>query len=188
MIANLNWTPAGGINSTGQQVQYKLMNDVDWTTYATVGPTVSTLSIPNLDDNRVYQFRIVNVCSVGGPTTSGTHELIQMICPSVSITNLTHDTVSYSLSAISIPRDIDLVEVKLFNDQNVQVSVVTHNNISQLTGTFSGLQQQTTYQIEVTLKATGQNAIYTKTCPRVNVTTALTPICYPPDNVVATLS
>jgi hypothetical protein len=188
MIVNLTWTPSGGSNSTGQEVQYKKLSDTGWTLVATLGPSASALTIPGLDPNTVYQFRVVNVCAIGGPTVSSIHEAANIVCTTLTVTSVSHSTINYSF-----PRpggDVTAADVRLFTaNGSVQVAIVSYNALNPtVTGSFSGLSPSTDYRLEVTFKASGQNAIYTKACSQVTARTDAAPTCSAPTNVAATIT
>ncbi len=65
----LTWTPAGGANSTNQRIYRGLDLSVS-TLLATVQPGVSTYTDLTAPDNTTVYYRIDNICSNGGPTSS----------------------------------------------------------------------------------------------------------------------
>ena len=189
MQVTLNWTAVNNANSTGQEVQYKKITDAGWTTHATVGPAIETALITGLDDNVVYQFRIRNICAVGGPTGSGIDEDIKFTCPAVTITQNLYNMISYSFPHLG--GSVSGYDVKLLAaDGTSVVATNTHNAPgATVTGQFTGLNPSTTYQIRVEPKATGDLGTYSKTnCATTTATTPAAPTCGAPTNVTATIS
>lgn len=81
----LNWTPAGGANSLSQSVQRSPKGAGTWTNLATgLGAAVSTYTDNTAIKDTAYDYRIVNICSVGGPTNSGTSYVVDITCPTVT--------------------------------------------------------------------------------------------------------
>lgn len=80
----LNWTPAGGSNSTGQRVQRSPYNANSYTDLATLGPAIDTYIDTTAVVDTVYDYRIVNICEVGGPTNGGRATIVDITCPDVT--------------------------------------------------------------------------------------------------------
>src|SRR3982751_5140877 len=143
--AILNWSPGGGTNSTGQTIQYKLSTTSTWTDFQTVAPTVSTATITGLQDNVIYDFRVVDNCSDGGPTPSPPFQGVTITCPTVTYTDAP-TTITYSFAHLG--GDITRYIVQLLNASNAILDTRTHNVPSgTLSGTFVGLTPSTNYQV-----------------------------------------
>lgn len=70
--ANLTWDPAVG--ATSYKVEYKLSADSTWTLF-NAAVTITSASIPGLNEGSNYDFRVTTNCSTGnssGVVTSGT--------------------------------------------------------------------------------------------------------------------
>jgi hypothetical protein len=80
----LNWTAAGGANSTSQQVQRSPFGAGSWSTLNTLSPSANTYTDSTAVVDTVYDYRIVNVCSVGGPTASSTDDIVEITCVTLS--------------------------------------------------------------------------------------------------------
>ena len=80
----LNWTPAGGQTTTGQQVQRKSGGGA-FSTIATIGAAVSTYTDSTASDNIAYTYQIVNVCS-NGTVDSNDVIICNPTCPTVTET------------------------------------------------------------------------------------------------------
>jgi hypothetical protein len=180
MNATLSWSIGAG--ATSQNVQYKLSSSPTWITFSTVGGSATTETVTGLQDNLLYNFRIVTQCGGGTPAPSTAITKINIVCPTVTVTS-TSTTVSYSFSEIG--GDVDGYVVKLFNTAGtVEVGSSTPTGTATRTGTFTGLTASSVYKVRVIPSA----GTITKTdCAFTNATTAAPPVCSIPTNVVATL-
>lgn len=179
----LNWTPAGGITSTGQQVQYKLSTASTWTTAATVSAGTNTYTATGLWDNTIYDFQIVNLCSLGGPTSGTNFQTINIVCPTVTITP-TYNSVSFSFAhpgASITEYRVDLLD-------NAGTTVIAFKNITPSGGTvsdsFLGLTAATNYKLKLTVKA----GTYSKACPVQSFSSEPFPTCDAPTALTVTIS
>ncbi len=184
----LNWTAPGGSNSLSQDVQYKLATSSTWTTFQNVGPTIGTVTITGLNNNLLYNYRVTNVCAVGGSNSSPTAEIINLTCPSVTVTN-TYNSVTFSFSHLG--GSVSSYTVDLLSADGT--STIATKNIttpsSTVTDTFSSLvSASTTYQVRVTVNAVGASTTYTKVCTASNTTTPSAPTCNAPIGVTAVIS
>ena len=180
MNATLSWSIGAG--ATSQNVQYKLSSSPTWITFSTVGGSATKETVTGLQDNLLYNFRIVTQCGGGTPAPSTVITKINIVCPTVTVTS-TSTTVSYSFSEIG--GDVDGYVVKLFNTAGtVEVGSSTPTGTATRTGTFTGLTASSVYKVRVIPSA----GTITKTdCAFTNATTAAPPVCSIPTNVVATL-
>lgn len=180
MNATLSWSI--GVGATSQNVQYKLNTSSTWITFSTVGGSATTETVTGLNDNLLYNFRIVTNCSGGIPAPSVVITKINMTCPSVTATP-SSTTIDYSFSENG--GDVDSYVVKLFNSAgNAEITTSTPTGTTTRTGTITGLTASTNYKLRV-VPASG---LITKTdCPFISVTTSDPPVCSIPTNVVATL-
>jgi len=179
----LNWTPAGGLNSTGQQVQYKQSSSSTWITATTLGPGVNTYTLNGLLDNLIYDFQILNLCTYGGPTSGTAFQSVNLTCPTLQITP-TFNSVSFSFPTLG--GSVNEYRVDLLDATDS--SVIAFKNMVALTGTigdsFTGLDPQTNYQLKVTVKA----ETYSKQCSPVPFATAALPVCDSPISLTATIN
>jgi hypothetical protein len=178
MNITLTWTPGAGASS--QIVQYKLSTSGTWVTHETVGGGVSTSSITGLDDNKIYDFRVITNCPGGASSPSLTAQQINIICPSVSTTP--SDT-SIASSFSELGGSVTSYTVKLFDAAGVtELSSQTPSGTTTRSGTFSGLTASTAYKIRVIITA----GTFTKSdCAFTDVTTLAT--CNPPTGVTASI-
>jgi hypothetical protein len=187
MTATLTWTPAGGSNSASQDVQYRVRGAGSWTTFQTVSASTATLPITGLTDNVIYEFRVVNNCTVGGPTPSNEDEDIKFTCPVLTVTD-TYNSVSVSFTHLG--GAVNAYDIQLLNTAgNTVLSTFAVSSPSgTVSHTFTGLTASTSYNVRVIPKATGDTA-YSKTdCALSAVTTDGTPTCDAPTSVSASLS
>lgn len=179
----LNWTPAGGLNSTGQQVQYKESTSSTWITAATLGASANTYTISSLLDNMIYDFHIVNLCTFGGPISGATFQTVNLTCPSVLITP-TYNSASFSFTHLG--GSVNEYHIDLLD--NAGTTILAFKNIvpvsSSVSDTFMGLNSATNYRIRVTVKA----QTYSKVCATVPFTTDPFPTCNAPTSLAVTIS
>lgn len=178
----LNWTPAGGLNSSGQEVQYKLSTVGTWTTATTVSASTDEYTIDDLLDNTIYDFQIVNLCTYGGPTTGTNFQTINIICPTVTITP-TYNSVGFSFT--NLGASITEYRVDLLNGAGT--TVLAFKNIaaagSTITDNFVGLSASTSYKLRLTVKA----GTYSKQCSADTFSTAALPSCSAPSGLSVTV-
>jgi hypothetical protein len=180
----LTWIPAGGFNSTGQQVQYKPEGGV-WTTFQTVAPAISSITITGLLDNTVYEFRIVNLCADGGPTPSPTVlTQIYISCPAPTFI-LSTNSIQYSFAHLGA--QVTKYTVELLSAANVVLQTKTHLAPSgTISETFTGLSPNTNYNVRVNVFA-GDTQQYSRTCASSSQTTTSPSVCAAPANVTGTI-
>lgn len=180
MNITLTWTTGGG--ATSQDVQYKLASSGTWTTHANVAGNVTTASITGLQDNLIYDFRVVTNCAGGTPTGSTPTQQINIICPTVTT------TPSDTSVAYSFPENggsITAYTVKLFDSAGTtELASQTPSGTTTRTGTFTGLTASTAYKIRVLITA---GAFSKNDCAFTSVTTTATPACNAPTGVTATI-
>lgn len=173
---DLSWTPASGINSTGQEVQYKESISSTWLVAATLSSTADSYTLEGLDDNVVYDFRISNLCSLGGPTPGGSFQLIGFVCPSIATTP-TYNTVSYTFTHVG--GSVTSYRVDLMNSAGT--TIIAFKNITSPSGTisesFTGLTTLTNYNLRLTMKV---GTTYTKVCDLTPFATTNLPTCNMP--------
>lgn len=180
MNATLSWTV--GVGATSQNVQYKLSTSSTWITFSTVSGTATTETVTGLNDNLLYNFRIVTNCPGGTAAPSTVITKINMTCPTVTTTP-TSTTIPYSFPEIG--GDVSSYLVRLFNSAgSAEVTTSTPTGTTTRTGTISGLTASTNYKLRVVPTAGG---ISKEDCPFISVTTAAPPVCNIPTNVVALL-
>lgn len=182
--ATLNWTPAGGTNSLGQDVQYKVRTSSTWITFSSVGPYISSAVITGLVDNTLYDFRIVNDCAFGGPAPTNLTSNIKFVCPVVTITP-TYNQISVSFTAQGA--SIDRYVIELLNGAGTAVlsTIDKPSPSGTVSGTFTSLPAATAYKVRVTMYAT---ADFSNQCLATAVSTTAAPTCGIPTGVTATMS
>jgi hypothetical protein len=177
MNITLNWLTGG--NAASQDVQYKLASSSTWITHSNVAGNVTTATISGLQDNLIYDFRVVTNCTGGTPAPSTSTQQINIICPSVSTTT-TDTSVSYSFT--NVGGSVTAYTVHLLDSTGNTVLQTQSPGVSgTVSGTFSTLTQSTSYKVRVTVVAGSFN----KQCTPVNASTSATPVCNAPSNVSA---
>lgn len=182
---NLSWTPANNATSTGQQVQRRIAGSGSYGTLATVGPTVSTYSDTTAANNTLYDYQILNVCSVGGPTASVVVQADSIICPSITTTN--PQTGAANTIVVSYPNitgSISYVSISLLAADNSTVIDGPDALSGQGSGTYTytGLEYDTLYYVRIVVG----DGVFTKNCP-VQTGIGSAPDCGAPTNLTATV-
>lgn len=180
MNITLTWTAGGGAAS--QDVQYKLATASTWTTHANVAGNVTSSTITGLQDNRIYDFRVITNCAGGTPTPSAATQQIKIICPTVTTTP-SDTSIAYSFPELG--GSITSYTAFLFDSSGVvTLSSQTPTGTTTRSGTFTGLQPNTAYKVRIVVFA---GSFSKSDCAFVDVTTTSTPACNPPTNVSATV-
>jgi hypothetical protein len=179
----LNWTPAGGLNSTGQQVQCKLSTASTWSNLTTLSASASTYTVTSLVDNTIYDFRVVNLCSFGGPTSGTSFQTVNLTCPTVTVTP-TYNSVSFNFWDL----EASVTEYRIDLLNSAGSLVLAFKNITAAGGmisdSFVGLSATTSYQLRVTVKA----GTFSKVCGSSSFTTDALPSCGVPSGLAVTVS
>ena len=182
MKVKLDWQIVSGI--TSQLVQYKLATACSdcWIDFGYVDIAANSVTISDLSDNYIYNFRVQTSCSSGSPTPSILTSQINILCPTIT-TSVAASTISYSFSALG--GSITGYTVKLYNSAgttllSTQTPSFTSSSTS-ITGTFSALTPSTAYKLELTIAAD----TFTKTCTQVSASTIAGTACDTPQSVTA---
>lgn len=181
--ANLTWSLDSNSNNGPQTVQYKFANVSNWTTATTVSSTTNSAGITGLNQNKLYNFQVINNCPTGGPSASTTLSAIEFTCPSI---NLTSTSTSITYSFVNLGGDIDTYTLTLLDSGNNVVQTKTESGpfSSTVTNTFSGLTANTGYQIQSTVKS----GTLSKACGFQTITTPNVPSCPTAANFTVTFS
>ena len=121
-IFNLNWTPAGGVNSLNQTAKYKLNGAVTWLTtgFTPANPMnalVNTTQITGLLNNTIYQFQVDTNCSIGGPTSSPIVQRIGFDClGGFSFIDNNNGTADISILGLNVYTSLNFVQFKVYSD------------------------------------------------------------------------
>lgn len=179
MNITLNWTTGGGAAS--QDVQYKLATNSTWITHATVAGNATTSTISGLQDNLIYDFRVVTNCSGGSPAPSMSTQQINIISPAVT-TTVTDTTVAYSFT--NVGGSVTGYTVHLLDSPGTSILQTQAPSISgTVSGTFSGLTASTGYRVRVTTIA----GVFNKVGTSVLATTSEAIVCNIPTGLTASL-
>jgi hypothetical protein len=183
---NLSWTPAGGATSTSQKVQRKLASGSTWTDIATgLSTTANSYSDTTAVANTLYDYQVVNICSVGGPSASGTVQADSITCPSLTASNPqsgTYDTIVVNYGATSADvSHVSLVLLDAAGSALVATAAPAPSGQGAGTYTFTGLDYDTTYTIRLTVG----DGTFTKEC-EITQAVGSEPACGAPTNVTAT--
>lgn len=183
--ASLNWVLDANANNISQDVQYKLSTSPTWITATSVSAITTSYNITGLNSNKIYNFRVVNNCAISGPSPSTAQTIVELTCPTVSLTAPNSATINYSFA--SLGGDIDNYTVELFDSAGTTL-IQSKNQPGPFGATisngFSGLTGNTTYKVKVTVHATTFN----KVCGIQTITTPNTPACPAVSNVTSSAS
>ena len=177
----LNWTAAGGANSTGQKVERSLAGAGTYTTLATLNATATTYTDNTAVVDTVYDYRIVNICEVGGPTSSGTQDIVDITCVSLT-TSVSGLTVSGEYgellnetqwSAFAIYDESGATEIQSIDPLPSGQGAGAYNS------TDAGMNYNTNYILRATLTAPNGTI---KKCD-VSFSTGAAPACDAPTNL-----
>lgn len=198
----LTWTPVITGNVTAQRASYrqKSVGGVFLTTGFSPSNDLSTAATTtdhgSLTDNTIYEFKISNVCTTGGPTdnSNGVIEQIVFACISPSIGQTTTTaTASYT----GLPTDITKVRFTLRKtSDNSLVSGPTTVTVvgAAASATATGLTASTAYYFQTEFFTTingvevvSSGASYLNAvCGPYAVTTDAPASCPAPDSLVVT--
>ena len=181
---NLSWTPSNGPTSVSQTVQRKLASDTTWGDLVTgLGPAVSTYSDTSAADNTLYDYRVLNICSAGGPTPGVSAQADKQVCPTLTATvpaTGEEDVINWSVGNTSGDNTITTVVIIDSNS-----AVVNTTNVNSQTGTSGTYDTGQAYNQTFTIRATISDGVFTKTCDT-TVTIGGEPACGQPTGLTAT--
>jgi hypothetical protein len=175
---DLSWVPAGSLISVSQQVQYKEAASSTWLVAATLSASTEVYIVDGLTDNTIYDFRIVTDCAFGGPTPSAPFQIIDFVCPEVTITP-TFELMGFSF--VHLGGSITEYQVDLLDDTGEEVldTKIFSSPSGTIVDSFTGLDPDTSYGLGITLTA----GVYLEQCPVETFSTAAVPSCMVPSNV-----
>jgi hypothetical protein len=146
---------------------------------ATLSATADSYTVTGLDENVLYDFRISNLCSFGGPTPGASFQIIGFVCPDLTVTP-TYNGVSFSFTHVG--GSVTSYRVDLLNAAGS--SIVAFKNITSPSGmvadSFTGLSASTSYQLRLTMKV---GSTYSEVCSLEPFSTTALPACSMPVNL-----
>lgn len=203
----INWTYSGGNQNSDAQIVYKRVKQQIPNTWDSTGFTPSNNLLPNVDSafttiltNRVYQFKVDNLCTNQNIISSNVFEGIDFECITLTIgddVSFTTDSITVTISGLH--ETISSASFKLKNNAET-IDVDTKLNVSAVSGdvtaTFTGLSQNTTYKLFYELNTvingvlmSSSNAQYIGSwCGPLAVTTDFLPNCPASENLLVTLN
>lgn len=180
---NLSWTPDNGPTSVSQTVQRKLASGSTWADLATgLATTDNSYSDTTAVDNTLYDYRVLNVCSAGGPTASGTVQADKLVCPAIttSLTSGEEDVITWSVAATT--NDAVIATILIIDGGGTTVETNTVNAATAQSGTYdTGQDYGATYTVRVNIT----DGVFSKVCDQ-TVTIGTAPECGAPTGLSAT--
>lgn len=157
---NLNWTPSITGNVTAQRASKRkkavggAFDTTGFTPANNMGTGVSSATTTVLN-NIIYEFKIENLCTTGGPTlnNNGIIEQIKFACILPAITR-TSTTININISLVGL----DITKVRyVLKKQSDSSTIATHtiNKVSDnVPDTFTGLDPATGYYFTIEMYTT----------------------------------
>lgn len=181
----LNWTAAGGANSTGQQVLRTLYGANSYSTLATLGASAITYTDTTAVVDTVYEYKIVNICDVGGPTEGGRVNIVDITCVTVttSVTGLIISGGYGELFNDTAWNDFAIYD-STGNTLIQQLAIPGDDQAGTWTATDAGIDYNTSYIVRAALVAPNGT---TKDCD-VSVSTGAAPACDAPTNLSVSIA
>lgn len=183
---NLSWTPDNGPTSSSQTVQRKLASSSTWGDLATsLSAGANSYSDTTAADNTLYDYRIINNCSAGGPTAGGTVQADKIICPSVTAvvsTSGEEDVITWTVGNTS--NDVTIGNVLVIDGGGTTVDTIAVNSATGTTGTYDTNQD---YGATYTIRAVVGDGVFSKNC-ETTVTIGSAPACGAPTGLTATVA
>jgi hypothetical protein len=181
----LNWTAAGGANSTGQQVLRTLYGANSYSTIATLSASAQTYTDTTAVVDTVYEYKILNICETGGPTEGGRVNIVDITCVTVT-TNVSGLIISgeYGELLNDTAWDDFAIYDSTGNTLIQQLTVPGGDQAGAWTATDAGIDYNTSYIVRATLVAPNGT---TKDCD-VSVSTGSAPACDAPTNLTASVA
>ena len=171
----LNWTAAGGANSTGQRVERSAYGANSYSTLATLSASATNYTDATALIDTVYDYRIVNICEVGGPTNGGRVNIVDITCPIVTA-NVSGLIITGEYGDTANESDYQSVQLLNTAEDVLQTLTVTGNQPGTYTFTDAGVDYNTTYIVRVVIVAPNGT---TKDCDT-SVSTGNAPACDAP--------
>jgi hypothetical protein len=176
------------LNSTGQRAayRYKTLGGAFVTTGFTpsndLAKSVTTADSPILDDNKVIEFKVQNLCTQNGPTDNdnGIQEVLQFNCLVPTITKTTTTSgISLNVTGLDITKAKFTLR-KAVDNTLVGVPVVIDRISNTISVTATPIDSSTNYYWQVNLYATLNNVeVISDLCSPYPFTTDTIPVCNP---------
>lgn len=187
----LTWGIAPSANNGFIALEYREYGTSTWIQYGGVLTPGSTSGfIYGLDDNTVYEFRVVNNCFSGDDSPSNLLEQYVVECPVFKqLESVTCSTIDFAVEELG--GNITSYTVTLYDVGNPvpldSFSFPATGLIGNtLGGVFTDLYPGKTYEVKITFVIQGASAYTITTCPRYSVTVDTAPVCPPVEEVDAT--
>lgn len=143
--AHFSFTVDNQAGTTSFKVKYRLSGTSIWSTLNTSGTTVS---VPDLIINRLYDFQVTNINGADNPSS----QVVQSISitdpmPFISSTN---SSVGYYFNNLSEDIDTYTATVAEFDSPGVILATEVYNPANPVVGEFTGLTPLVKYYLTIT--------------------------------------
>jgi hypothetical protein len=170
--------------STNFKVKYRLMGDNIWTSFLIAPSSGTTVTTPQLLNNRIYEFQIQNLNSADNALSTISQQI--GITDPGAVLSPTSTSVGYSFANLS--QDMDSYTVQLATVADPGTIIATHilpagAYPGTLSDVFTGLMPFTQYRMTITPVANQFSAPFLYV-----FTTSNTNKCADPINVIVQLS
>lgn len=166
--ALITWTP--GSSTGNQKIYYKLSGAGTYTLFATVAANVSTVTVTNLLENTIYDFKVENDCGTGDVGSDSDADIF-ITCPAVDLYP-SSTTIDFSFLDTATATSVSSYTVDLLNASNVVIATKTIIAVPNTAhyDSFTGLTSNTVYKVRITVNA----GSYSKTCTASTTSTIMT--------------
>lgn len=156
---HLNWTPNVNANTISQRASKRIKSVGG--AYSTVGfspandlTTAANTTVPVVNLNTVYEFKVATICTVGGPAETSVVENIQFSCiaPSLSADS---ESVTVTLNVAGTDLTKALFTLRKIDDDSIAGGpTLAMRSVNTISITFTGLYPNTEYYVQYAMYAT----------------------------------
>jgi hypothetical protein len=186
---NFNWLVFPDPNSTGQRASYRQKSvggawiTAGFTPANDLSAVATSTQSPVLLDNIVYEFKIENLCAVGGPTINdnGIIEALKFACIA-PVTSQDFESADISIDVTGLDITKARFTLRLASNNNIVSGPTTVTRIgNSISHSVTGLADATNYywQIELIATVNSIEVVSPAICSPYPFTTDADPTCDP---------